>query len=121
LIGADPVSLLVDDALVASWIRQGLPSDPTSIGNGTILVNSERWPLMMDPQLQGALWIKERESKNGLQVGNGRGGSKRHGAGGLRRPAPAARHTASLPLNALRPPSPPPDPRARLCAWAQTT
>jgi hypothetical protein len=66
---ADPLSLLVDDALVASWIRQGLPSDPTSVQNGTILVNSERWPLMMDPQLQGVLWIKEREAKNGLQVG----------------------------------------------------
>ncbi|KAI8464229.1 MAG: flagellar alpha dynein [Monoraphidium minutum] len=64
----DPLSLLVDDALVASWIRQGLPSDPTSVQNGTILVNSERWPLMMDPQLQGVLWIKEREAKNGLQV-----------------------------------------------------
>jgi dynein heavy chain len=69
------VSLLVDDALVASWIRQGLPSDPTSIGNGTILVNSERWPLMMDPQLQGVLWIKEREAKNGLQVGCEGGGA----------------------------------------------
>lgn len=64
----DPVSLLVDGALVASWVRQGLPSDPTSVQNGAILVNSERWPLMMDPQLQGVLWIKERESKNGLQV-----------------------------------------------------
>ena len=62
------MSLLVDDALVASWVRQGLPSDPTSVGNGAILVNSERWPLMMDPQLQGVLWVKERESKNGLQV-----------------------------------------------------
>ncbi len=69
------MSLLVDDALVASWIRQGLPSDPTSIGNGTILVNSERWPLMMDPQLQGVLWIKEREAKNGLQVGCEGGGA----------------------------------------------
>lgn len=36
--------------------------------NGMILTNSERWPLMMDPQLQGVLWIKERESKNNLQV-----------------------------------------------------
>ena len=53
---------------MASWIRQGLPSDPTSVQNGTILVNSERWPLMMDPQLQGVLWVKEREAKNGLQA-----------------------------------------------------
>lgn len=65
---ADPLSLLVDNALVASWVRQGLPSDPTSVQNGTILCNSERWPLMMDPQLQGVVWIKERESKNNLQV-----------------------------------------------------
>lgn len=63
------MSLLVDDALVASWLRQGLPSDPTSVGNGAILANSERWPLMMDPQLQGVLWVKEREAKNNLQVG----------------------------------------------------
>ena len=45
--------VLVDDALVAGWVREGLPSDPTSIQNGTILTNSERWPLMLDPQLQG--------------------------------------------------------------------
>lgn len=53
---------------MASWVRQGLPSDPTSMQNGMILTNSERWPLMMDPQLQGVVWIKERESKNNLQV-----------------------------------------------------
>jgi hypothetical protein len=75
--------VLVDDAMVASWIRQGLPSDPTSVQNGTILVNSERWPLMVDPQLQGVLWIKEREAKNGLQVG--------------RRPPRAARPCGVLP------------------------
>jgi hypothetical protein len=62
--------VLVDDAIVAGWIREGLPSDPTSVQNGTILTNSERWPLMMDPQLQGIVWIKERESKNSLQVGS---------------------------------------------------
>ncbi|MEW5298846.1 MAG: hypothetical protein WDW36_001923 [Sanguina aurantia] len=65
---SDPLKVLVDDAMVASWTREGLPSDPTSIQNGTILTNSERWPLMMDPQLQGVVWIKERESKNSLQV-----------------------------------------------------
>ncbi|KAK9817742.1 hypothetical protein WJX72_001478 [[Myrmecia] bisecta] len=64
----DPLKVLVDDATVASWVREGLPSDPTSMQNGTILTNSERWPLMMDPQLQGILWIKEREGKNNLKV-----------------------------------------------------
>eukprot|EP00891_Asterochloris_glomerata_P001316 jgi/Astpho2/1316/Aster-06188 len=89
---SDPLKVLVDDATVASWVREGLPSDPTSVQNGTILTNSERWPLMMDPQLQarcyappertwpaltaslafgcagGVVWIKERESKHNLQV-----------------------------------------------------
>ena len=50
----DDMKVLVDDALVAGWVREGLPSDPTSVQNGTILTNSERWPLMLDPQLQGA-------------------------------------------------------------------
>ena len=65
---SDPLKVLVDDAIIASWIKEGLPSDPTSIQNAAILCNSERWPLMMDPQLQGTVWIKERESKNSLQV-----------------------------------------------------
>uniref|UniRef100_A0A061RCW1 Flagellar alpha dynein n=1 Tax=Tetraselmis sp. GSL018 TaxID=582737 RepID=A0A061RCW1_9CHLO len=64
----DPLKLLADDAQVAGWVREGLPSDPTSVQNGTILMNTERWPLMLDPQLQGIVWIKERESKNNLVV-----------------------------------------------------
>jgi dynein heavy chain len=54
----DPLKVLVDDAIVAGWLREGLPSDPTSVQNGCILTNSERWPLMMDPQLQGIVWIR---------------------------------------------------------------
>ena len=73
VVPADPISLLVDSAAMASWVRQGLPSDPTSMQNGMILTNTERWPLMMDPQLQGVVWIKEREGKNNLQVCQSRG------------------------------------------------
>jgi dynein heavy chain, axonemal len=65
---SDPLKVLVDEAMVASWVKEGLPSDPTSIQNGTILNNSERWPLIMDPQLQGIVWIKAREERNGLKV-----------------------------------------------------
>ena len=64
----DPLKALVNDATISRWMTEGLPADPTSIQNGTIVTNSERWPLMIDPQLQGIQWIKERESKNGLQV-----------------------------------------------------
>lgn len=65
---SDPLAVLVDDALVASWVRQGLPSDPTSVQNGAIVSHSQRWPLLMDPQLQGIVWVKEKEAKNNLQV-----------------------------------------------------
>ena len=59
--------------MVAGWVRQGLPSDPTSVQNGAILTGSGRWPLLMDPQLKGIAWIKEREAKNNLQVRTRRG------------------------------------------------
>lgn len=58
--GLDPVSLLVDDATTAQWNNQGLPSDKVSIENGAILTSSERYPLMIDPQLQGITWIKQK-------------------------------------------------------------
>ncbi|XP_068101608.1 dynein axonemal heavy chain 11-like isoform X2 [Hyperolius riggenbachi] len=58
--GLDPVSMLTDDATIAKWNNEGLPSDTMSIQNGTILSNCERWPLMIDPQLQGIKWIKSK-------------------------------------------------------------
>lgn len=58
--GLDPLSLLTDDTTVALWQNEGLPSDRMSIENATILSNSERWPLMIDPQLQGVKWIKQK-------------------------------------------------------------
>lgn len=43
--------MLTDDAQVASWNNEGLPTDTMSTENATILTNSARWPLMIDPQL----------------------------------------------------------------------
>jgi dynein heavy chain len=65
---ADPVKLLTDESTAAKWNQQSLPNDAVSIENGTILTNSERYPLMIDPQLQGLRWIKAKESKNNLKV-----------------------------------------------------
>ena len=59
-IGANVLSLLSDDALIAQWNNEGLPSDNMSTENATILTNSIKWPLMIDPQLQGIKWIKNR-------------------------------------------------------------
>ncbi|CAF2140297.1 unnamed protein product [Rotaria magnacalcarata] len=56
----DPLILVIDDAVIAGWNNEGLPSDRMSTENATILTTCERWPLMVDPQLQGIKWIKQR-------------------------------------------------------------
>lgn len=58
--GMDPLGLLTDDATIAKWNNEGLPTDQMSAENATILSNTARWPLMIDPQLQGIKWIKNR-------------------------------------------------------------
>lgn len=59
----DVLSLLTDPATIAHWNNENLPNDRMSIENATILTNAERWPLMIDPQLQGIKWIKTREGE----------------------------------------------------------
>lgn len=61
--GLDVLQLLTDGAQIATWNNENLPSDRMSIENATILTNTERWPLMIDPQLQGVKWIKTREGE----------------------------------------------------------
>ncbi|XP_059938625.1 dynein axonemal heavy chain 9 isoform X2 [Mesoplodon densirostris] len=56
----DPLRMLMDDADVAAWQNKGLPADRMSTENATILLSCERWPLMVDPQLQGIKWIKNK-------------------------------------------------------------
>lgn len=53
---------------IRDWNLQGLPNDFFSIDNGVITKQSERWPLMIDPQGQANKWIKNHESKNNLKV-----------------------------------------------------
>ncbi|XP_030637646.1 dynein heavy chain 11, axonemal [Chanos chanos] len=67
--GLDPVSMLTDDATVAKWNNEGLPGDKMSTENATILTNCERWPLLIDPQLQGIKWLKSHYG-NSLKVVN---------------------------------------------------
>uniref|UniRef100_A0AAY3ZXU8 Dynein heavy chain n=1 Tax=Denticeps clupeoides TaxID=299321 RepID=A0AAY3ZXU8_9TELE len=56
----DPLTMLTDDAVMAAWQNEGLPADRMSTENATILSSCERWPLMVDPQLQGIKWIKTK-------------------------------------------------------------
>ena len=64
----DPLKILTNDAEKAMWNNQKLPADPVSIENASILTNSERWSLMIDPQLQGIKWIRDKEKVNKLLV-----------------------------------------------------
>jgi dynein heavy chain len=59
---ANPVNLMVDAAAIAVWQGQGLPADAVSTENACIVCNSARWPLIIDPQLQGIAWLKQKES-----------------------------------------------------------
>lgn len=57
----DPLDLLTGSADVAKWNNEGLPTDRVSLENATMVVNCKRWPLIIDPQLQGVTWVKRRE------------------------------------------------------------
>jgi len=64
----DPLKVLTTDAQIAGWNTELLPSDRVSTENGAIVTSCARWPLMIDPQLQGIRWIKKHEESRGLKV-----------------------------------------------------
>ena len=59
--GIEPLDLLTNDSQKAQWQNEGLPADRISIENGAIITNCNRWPLIIDPQLQGISWIRSHE------------------------------------------------------------
>lgn len=52
----------------AKWAQEGLQTDALSVENGTIISAAARWPLLIDPQLQGIKWIIGKEAPNGLRI-----------------------------------------------------
>ena len=64
----DPIKILASEAQIAGWNNEELPADRVSTENGAIVTSCARWPLMIDPQLQGIKWIKKHEESRGLKV-----------------------------------------------------
>ena len=60
----DLLNLLTTTADIAKWNNEGLPNDRVSLENATMMLNCKRWPLLIDPQLQGVTWVKNREGAN---------------------------------------------------------
>ena len=57
----NPLKILTSDAEVAQWNADCLPADVVSTENGSIVSSTSRWPLLIDPQLQGIRWLKHKE------------------------------------------------------------
>mmetsp|Transcript_5388 Transcript_5388/g.12712 ORF Transcript_5388/g.12712 Transcript_5388/m.12712 type:complete len:4322 (-) Transcript_5388:507-13472(-) len=66
--GMQVTKFLVDDAEVGEWTLQGLPTDELSIQNGIMVTRASRYPVLVDPQGQGRVWIMNREEANQLKV-----------------------------------------------------
>ena len=72
----DPLRTLVGNARIAQWRNQQLPSDTKSTQNAAIAEFSQRWVLMVDPQLQGLRWVKQREEELRLSTRQNSGGAE---------------------------------------------
>ena len=64
------VSMLVDAEEMAEWSLQGLPSDELSLQNAAIVTKARSYPLLVDPQGQGKIWLRTKEQYNEMLVTN---------------------------------------------------
>ncbi|KAL4513647.1 hypothetical protein Ndes2526A_g04979 [Nannochloris sp. 'desiccata'] len=63
-----PMNILCTSTTQASWAKEGLLGDRLSAENAGIVGATRRWPLLIDPQLHGARWVRGREGSKGLVI-----------------------------------------------------
>ena len=68
LVDSTTPTIYIPSLLQAKWAQEGLPADALSIDNGAIISAAARWPLMIDPQLQGIKWVIGKETPHGLVI-----------------------------------------------------
>ena len=51
--------IMSDAVEIRQWTMNGLPNDAVSIENAIMFTNNKKFPLFIDPQLQGNQWIKK--------------------------------------------------------------
>ena len=56
--GLEIVQILITEAEKLKFKAEGLPSDPFSTENASIIKWCTRWPLVIDPQMQCIKWLK---------------------------------------------------------------
>ncbi|XP_015429803.1 PREDICTED: dynein heavy chain 6, axonemal, partial [Dufourea novaeangliae] len=62
------ISILADPYEIRLWNTYGLPRDKVSTENAIFVTQSNRWPLMIDPQEQANRWIRNMEQDNNLKI-----------------------------------------------------
>ncbi|XP_032809855.2 dynein axonemal heavy chain 3-like isoform X2 [Petromyzon marinus] len=66
--GFSLAATLGDPVRIMEWELHGLPRDIFSVENAIIVTSAQRWPLMIDPQVQANKWIKNMERASKLHV-----------------------------------------------------
>jgi dynein heavy chain len=72
----EPLTMLTDSAAIATMNNEGLPSDAISVENGVIISSCTRWPLIIDPQLQGYKWLRSKFEAPAMEENNAEGGGE---------------------------------------------
>ena len=62
------IATLGDQVTIRSWLDNQLPTDNYSIENGIIIANTNRWPLVIDPQDQFVRFVRNSERENNVKI-----------------------------------------------------